>query len=66
MRYVGSSISKKCAYCTHALIEIDYYKEMLVGCLDRNRWGRPADKRLVLELLENDLEAPRAIRRRQS
>jgi hypothetical protein len=40
-------------------MSIDYYGEMLIGCINCNRWGRPDDKRLVMELLEDDLEALR-------
>jgi hypothetical protein len=38
---------------------------MLIGCIDCNRWGKPGDKRLVLELMEADLEALRATRERR-
>jgi hypothetical protein len=41
-------------------MRIDYYGEMLIGCIDCNRWGRPDDKKLIMELLEDDLEALRA------
>ena len=30
-----------------------------MGCLDCNRWGRPGDDKLVMELMEDDLEALR-------
>jgi hypothetical protein len=50
----------KCPYCHRPLIEIDYYGEVLVGCVECNRWGKPGDKNLVMELLEDDLEALRA------
>ena len=49
----------KCPYCQRPLIKIDYYGEPLIGCIDCNRWGRPGDKTLVMELLEDDLEALR-------
>jgi hypothetical protein len=39
------------------LVEIDNYGERLIGCIDCNRWGRPGDKTLVMELLEDDLQA---------
>jgi hypothetical protein len=55
----------KCPYCQRLLIKIDYYGEPLIGCIDCNRWGRPGDKTLVMELMEADLEALRATRRRQ-
>ncbi len=54
----------KCPYRQRPLIKIDYYGEPLIGCLHCNRWGRPGDKTLVMELLEDDLEALRATRRR--
>ena len=44
------------------LTEIDYYGELLVGCIDCNRWGKPGDKKLVMELLEADLERLRKAR----
>jgi hypothetical protein len=47
----------KCPTCKRSLTEIDYYGEVLVGCIECNRWGRPGDKTLVMELLEVDLEA---------
>jgi hypothetical protein len=36
-----------CPYCQ--------YGEMLVGCIDCNRWGLPGDDKLIMELLESDL-----------
>jgi hypothetical protein len=54
-----------CPHCRRPLIKIDYYGEILVGCIVCNRWGRPDDKTLVMELLEADLQALRATRRRQ-
>ena len=53
-----------CPYCNLPLTQIDYYGEVLVGCLDCNRWGKPGDKTLVMELLEDDLAAVRASRER--
>jgi len=35
--------------------------EMLVGCIERNRWGHPGDDQLIMELMENDLEALRGL-----
>ena len=43
-------------------MEIDYYGEMLVGCLNCNRWGHPGDETLIMELMESDIEALRASR----
>jgi hypothetical protein len=54
-----------CPKCRRPLISIDYYGERLVGCIGCNRWGRRGDKTLIMELLEADLEALRARRRRQ-
>jgi hypothetical protein len=46
----------KCPYCQRPLIKIDYYGEPLIaGCIDCNRWDRPGDKTLIMELLEDDL-----------
>ena len=40
-------------------MKINHYGEMLVGCIDCNHWGHPADDKLIMELMENDLEALR-------
>jgi len=40
-------------------MKIDHYGEALVGCIDCNRWGHPGDHKLIMELLESDLEALR-------
>jgi hypothetical protein len=49
-----------CPYCHAPLTEIDYYGEVLVGCVACNRWSKPGDEKLVMELMEEDLEALRA------
>ena len=46
-----------CLNCQRPLTEIDYYGELLVGYIECNRWGRPGDKTLVMELIEDDLQA---------
>jgi hypothetical protein len=51
---------KTCRYCNRPLMKIEYYGEVLVGCNECNRWGRPGDKTLVMQLLEDDLKALRA------
>jgi hypothetical protein len=51
-----------CSYCHAPLTEIDYYGEPMFGCIECNRWGRTGDKTLIMELLEDDLEALRARR----
>jgi hypothetical protein len=52
-----------CPDCQCPLIEIDYYGEVLVGCINCNRWGKPDDERLVMELMEGDLQALRDARK---
>jgi hypothetical protein len=53
----------KCSRCNRPLIEIDYYGERLIGCIECNRWGRPGDATaLLIQLLEDDLETIRARR----
>jgi uncharacterized protein YbaR (Trm112 family) len=53
-----------CPYCNHPLLRIDRYGEVLIGCVDCNRWGPPGDKKLMMEMLEDDLDALRASVRR--
>jgi len=55
-RHLESTV---CFQCRKALIEIDHYGERLIGCVECNRWGRPGDMRLVMELMEEDIEALR-------
>ena len=50
---------KVCPYCNGPLMEIDHYGEVLVGCITCNRWGHPGDDKLIMELMESDLEALR-------
>jgi hypothetical protein len=52
--------NKVCPFCNHQLMRIDHSGEVLIGCIDCNRWGHPGDKKLTLEMLEEDLEALRA------
>jgi hypothetical protein len=47
---------KVCAYC-NAVMKIEHYGEVLVGCIDCNRWGHPGDDKLIMELMDSDLEA---------
>jgi hypothetical protein len=56
------SLNVVCPYCNRTLNRIDHYGEVLVGCIDCNRWGRPGDKTLIMELMEDDLEALRQSR----
>jgi hypothetical protein len=46
-------------------MNIDHHGELLVGCLACNRWGHPGDKKLTLEMVEDDLEALRAYLRQK-
>lgn len=57
--------NKVCRYCTRPVITIEHYGEVLVGCVECNRWGHAGDKKLIMELLEEDLEALRATVRRK-
>ena len=57
--------NKVCPYCNGPLMKIDHYGEVLVGCIDCNRWGHPGDDKLIMELMESDLEALRQKERRE-
>ena len=50
-------------HCHQPLIEIDRYGERWIGCLNCNKWGKPGDNNLVMELSDEDLEALRAVSR---
>jgi uncharacterized protein YbaR (Trm112 family) len=64
--YLSPNLSNKvCPYCNHPLMRIDHYGEVLIGCIDCNRWGRPDNKKLIMEMLEDDLDALRASVRRK-
>jgi hypothetical protein len=52
--------STSCTQCDTLLIEIDFYGERLIGCIECNRWTR--DGWLFIHLPEEDLEALRADR----
>jgi len=36
-------------------VKIDRYGELLIGCVERNRWGHLGDKKLTMQLLRDDL-----------
>ena len=55
-----------CPHCRRPFIKIDYYGELLVGCIECNRWGRPGDKTLVMELIDGDLQALKNTRKSAS
>jgi hypothetical protein len=54
-----------CSQCKRPLVEIDHYGELLVGCVDCNRWRHPGDKKFMMALLEDDLDELRARMRRR-
>jgi hypothetical protein len=39
--------NKTCRNRNRPLVRIDYYGEVLIGCIDCNRWGNPGDKTLA-------------------
>jgi hypothetical protein len=51
-----------CPYCKRPLIKIDY-GEVLIGCIDCNRWGGRGSAQLFMELPEEDLEALKALKK---
>jgi hypothetical protein len=34
----------------------------LIGCIDCYRWGHPGDEKLIMELMEEDIEALRLMK----
>ena len=49
-----------CPHCNRPLIKIDHYGEVLEGCIHCNRWGHPGDENLIMELMQDDLDALKA------
>ena len=49
--------NKICPHCGSPLMKIDHYGEVLIGCVHCNYWGRPGDDKLIMEVMESDLEA---------
>jgi hypothetical protein len=49
--------SPRCPSCKLSVIEIDHYRERLVGCIECNRWSWRGSDRVSMELPEEDLEA---------
>jgi hypothetical protein len=47
--------STHCSQCNGMLIEIDFYGELLIGCIGCNRWTR--DGWLFIQLPEEELAA---------
>jgi len=62
VRRLGKVSAQMGPYCNRPLMKIDHYGEMLVGCIDCNRWGHPGDDKLVMELMPEDLSALKTIR----
>lgn len=52
-KYLRHAVAKtrtlNCPYCKRPLTEIDYYGELIIGCIECNRWGRPGDKKLIMQ-----------------
>jgi C4-type Zn-finger protein len=48
-----------CPYCNRPLMKINHYGEVLVGSIDCNRCGHPGEDKLIMELLDSDLEVLR-------
>ena len=59
------ALGDTCPHCHRPLIAIDHYGERLIGCIECNRWGRPGDDTLPMQLCEDDLEALRVARARE-
>ena len=58
-----SSLANELPLLLPSADEIDHYGERLIGCIECNRWGKHGDKTLVMEMLEDDLEALRESRK---
>src|SRR6188474_2415069 len=52
--------STHCSQCNGPLIEVDFYGERMIGCIECNRWTR--DGWIFIDLPEEDIEALRAER----
>jgi hypothetical protein len=48
------TLDDTCPHCHRPLIEIDYYGERVIGCVECNRWTWPGT---LLALREDDLQA---------
>jgi len=42
-----------CDRCKRPLLEIDHYRERLIGCIECNRWSWRGSRRLFMELPED-------------
>jgi len=52
-----------CPDCHQPLIQIDRYGARWIDCIHCNKWGKPGDRNLMMELSEADLEALRELRK---
>jgi Zn ribbon nucleic-acid-binding protein len=52
-----------CPQCRAQLIEIEYYRERYVGCVECNRWTWRGSKLIIMRLPEEDIDA---LRRRRA
>jgi hypothetical protein len=52
-----------CPHCNRPLMKIDHYGQMLIGCIDCNRWGHAGDTN-TLGLIGLGLLGLGAMRRR--
>jgi uncharacterized protein with PIN domain len=50
-----------CPTCQGPLIEIDRYRERLVGCIECNRWRWPGSESVSMALPDEEIEALRAM-----
>jgi hypothetical protein len=55
--------STHCSQCNGPLIEVDFYGERWVGCIECNRWSGRSSTQLLMELPEEDLEALKALKK---
>ena len=51
--------STTCLHCGSSLIHVDRYGDLLIGCVDCNRWGTPGDGERSIRLAETDINAMR-------
>jgi hypothetical protein len=56
--------STHCSQCNGPLIDIDFYGERMIGCIECNRWTR--DGWIFIDLPEEGIEALRADRAPQT
>jgi hypothetical protein len=56
-RLVPHLVGEHCPHCHRCLIEIDYYGERLIGCIQCNVWARSGDATLPMQLRDDDLKA---------